>query len=90
MTMKFKVQPASASVNDNPDIHLPLSHTCFFQLGIPSPPVRRFLLTPPLSALPYYSSKEILRAKLVYAMTHCRAMDSDFRLHHSDIVARSQ
>ena len=29
-------------------------------------------------------------AKLVYAMTHCRAMDSDFRLHHSDIVARSQ
>ena len=68
MTMKFKVQGAPSSVNQKPDDHLPLAHTCFFSL-----------------ALPEYSSKAILKSKLFYAMQHCRAMDSDFRLHNSEL-----
>lgn len=37
-------------------------------------------------ALPQYSSKEILRTKLLYACMNCRSMDSDFRLHSSDLT----
>eukprot|EP01108_Squamamoeba_japonica_P000247 TRINITY_DN1033_c0_g1_i1.p1 TRINITY_DN1033_c0_g1~~TRINITY_DN1033_c0_g1_i1.p1 ORF type:complete len:311 (+),score=131.27 TRINITY_DN1033_c0_g1_i1:1-933(+) len=45
----------------NPDEHLALSHTCFFDLELPP-----------------YSSFEIMRRKLLYAITQCVAMDSDF------------
>ena len=44
----------------NVDGHLPVSHTCFFQLDLPA-----------------YSTKEIMREKLVYAITHCQAIDLD-------------
>jgi len=37
-------------------------------------------------AIPAYSSKEVLRSKLVYAIKNCRSMDSDFRLHASDLT----
>ena len=44
----------------HPDKYLPVAHTYFFQLDIPS-----------------YSSKEIMREKLLYAITHCQAIDLD-------------
>ena len=92
MTMKFKIQAgegcapfhppfalfaflthcfrsAPDSVNSKPDDHLPLAHTCFFSIALPS-----------------YSSKEILRSKLLYAIKNCKSMDSDFRLHNSDLT----
>lgn len=37
-------------------------------------------------SIPKYSSKTALKSKLLYAIKHCRAMDSDFRLHTSDLV----
>ncbi|KAL9653011.1 hypothetical protein ABK040_015526 [Willaertia magna] len=45
----------------NPDAFLPLSHTCFFSIELPS-----------------YSSKEIMKEKLLYAITNCKAIDIDF------------
>lgn len=36
-------------------------------------------------SLPNYSSKAILQSKLLYAIKNCRAMDSDFRLHNSEL-----
>lgn len=44
----------------SPDAYLPVAHTCFFQLDLPS-----------------YSSKEIMREKFLYAITHCQAIDLD-------------
>jgi len=55
---KFKITPMN--VGGNVDGHLPVSHTCFFQLDLPA-----------------YSTKEIMREKLVYAITHCQAIDLD-------------
>merc|ERR1711991_592449 len=72
MIMKFKIQAAPDSVNEKPDEHLPLAHTCFFSISVPR-----------------YSSKEILRSKLIYAIQHCSSMDSDFRLHSSEIIQAS-
>jgi hypothetical protein len=37
-------------------------------------------------AIPQYTAKEILRSKLLYACQNCRSMDSDFRLHSSDLT----
>ncbi|EFC47682.1 ubiquitin protein ligase [Naegleria gruberi] len=45
----------------NPDIVLPLSHTCFFSIELPS-----------------YSTKEIMKEKLLYAIINCKAIDIDF------------
>lgn len=45
-----------------PDIMLPVAHTCFFSIELPK-----------------YSSNEILRDKLKYAITHCQAIDTDGR-----------
>jgi hypothetical protein len=44
-----------------PDKVLPLSHTCFFSIELPS-----------------YSSRKVMREKLLYAITHCKAIDTDF------------
>eukprot|EP01012_Entosiphon_sulcatum_P013944 TRINITY_DN19103_c0_g1_i1.p1 TRINITY_DN19103_c0_g1~~TRINITY_DN19103_c0_g1_i1.p1 ORF type:complete len:4696 (+),score=503.71 TRINITY_DN19103_c0_g1_i1:1491-14090(+) len=44
-----------------PDNYLPLSHTCFFSLELPS-----------------YSCKEVMAQRLLYAITHCQAIDTDF------------
>jgi hypothetical protein len=37
-------------------------------------------------SVPKYTEKSILKTKLSYAIKHCRSMDSDFRLHNSDLV----
>jgi len=39
---------------------LPVSHTCFFHIELPS-----------------YSNKEIMREKILYAISHCTAIDLD-------------
>ena len=43
-----------------PDKYLPLSHTCFFSIELPS-----------------YSSKQIMKEKLLYAINNCKAIDTD-------------
>jgi hypothetical protein len=55
---KFKL--TKLNKGGNIDDYLPVSHTCFFQLDLPS-----------------YSTKEIMRDKLLYAITHCQAIDLD-------------
>jgi len=49
---------------NDPDLMLPVAHTCFFQLEIPR-----------------YSSYEVCRDKLRYAITHCQAIDTDGRAY---------
>lgn len=39
--------------------------------------------------LPNYSSKEILKAKLLYAISQCTEMDADFRVTETDVVGWS-
>jgi hypothetical protein len=56
-TQKFQL----LSCPHNDDFHLPISHTCFFQLELPK-----------------YSSKVVMRTKLVYAIHNCRAIDADY------------
>ena len=53
--------PQLLSCPHNDDYHLPISHTCFFQLELPK-----------------YSSKAVMRTKLVYAIHNCRAIDADY------------
>ncbi len=50
----------SIKSHNNPDLALPMSHTCFFSID-----------------LPRYSSYEVLKSKLKYAITHCQAIDTD-------------
>eukprot|EP00455_Lapot_gusevi_P055091 TRINITY_DN8933_c0_g1_i1.p1 TRINITY_DN8933_c0_g1~~TRINITY_DN8933_c0_g1_i1.p1 ORF type:complete len:1260 (+),score=500.66 TRINITY_DN8933_c0_g1_i1:503-3781(+) len=56
-TQKFDIIPCMY----NDDHHLPISHTCFFQLE-----------------LPRYSSSAVLRKKLLYAISNCHAIDTDY------------
>lgn len=56
-TQKFQL----LSCPHNDDHHLPVSHTCFFQVE-----------------LPRYSNRETLRQKLLYAISNCQAIDTDF------------
>lgn len=70
MTMKFKIQSAPDSINSKNPDD-----------SLPLAHTCFFSL-----ALPNYSKKEILSAKLLYAATNCRSMDSDFRLHNSDLT----
>lgn len=51
----------------NDDAHLPISHTCFFQVE-----------------LPRYSCKAVMRAKLLYAINNCRAIDADYDAENVD------
>lgn len=44
------------------DTHLPISHTCVFQLDVPD-----------------YSSADVMREKLLYAVRCCSAIDNDNR-----------
>jgi hypothetical protein len=55
---KFKLTGMSTS--GPVDNYLPVAHTCFFQLDLPS-----------------YTTKEAMREKLIYAITHCTAIDLD-------------
>jgi len=57
-TSDFKIHKMSCGKADEV---LPKSHTCFFELELPS-----------------YSTYEILREKLLYAITECQAIDTDF------------
>ena len=50
----------SIKSHNNPDLALPMSHTCFFSID-----------------LPRYSTYEVLKSKLKYAITHCQAIDTD-------------
>lgn len=55
---KFKLTALNKGGNE--DGYLPVSHTCFFQLDLPS-----------------YSTKDVMKEKLLYAITHCQAIDLD-------------
>jgi len=55
-TSKFEVWPFP----NNSDHVLPVSHTCFFSLELPT-----------------YSSPDIMKAKLLYAINNCHAIDTD-------------
>jgi E3 ubiquitin-protein ligase HERC2 len=55
---RFKLTALNKGGNE--DGYLPVSHTCFFQLDLPT-----------------YSSKDVVREKLLYAITHCQAIDLD-------------
>ena len=48
----------------DPDMMLPVAHTCFFSIELPK-----------------YSSYEILRDKLKYAITNCQAIDTHGRAY---------
>jgi E3 ubiquitin-protein ligase HERC2 len=48
--------------HNNPDVALPVSHTCFFSIELPK-----------------YSTYELLRDKLKYAIINCQAIDADGR-----------
>ena len=39
--------------------------------------------------LPRYSSKEIMRDRLLYAITHCTEMDADFRVAEEEVIGWS-
>src|SRR3546814_9123426 len=54
---RFKLQNYNRSPADN---YLPISHTCFFSLELPS-----------------YSSMEVMKEKLRYAIYNCTAIDGD-------------
>lgn len=59
----FKLTPHGSSRGKpqaKVDTYLPVAHTCFFQLELPS-----------------YSSKDVMRDKLRYAVAHGRAIDAD-------------
>mmetsp|Transcript_12329 Transcript_12329/g.14287 ORF Transcript_12329/g.14287 Transcript_12329/m.14287 type:complete len:523 (+) Transcript_12329:140-1708(+) len=57
----FQIGPHVRSVNSgNPDMWLPVAHTCFFSLDLPA-----------------YSSREITKSKLLFAMNNCNAIDAD-------------
>ena len=55
---KFKI--TQLNKGGNPDVYMPVAHTCFFQIDLPT-----------------YSSKEIMKEKFLYAITHCQAIDLD-------------
>jgi len=54
--MKIAGFHSAGNVNN----YLPVSHTCFFTIDLPS-----------------YTTKEAMRSKLLYAITHCTAIDLD-------------
>ena len=55
----FQIGPHVRSVNSgNPDMWLPVAHTCFFSLDLPA-----------------YTSREITKSKLLFAMNNCNAIE---------------
>ena len=56
--MPLRIFPPTSDMKKNPDLSLPKSKTCFFELTLPA-----------------YSSLEVCRAKLLYAIVHCTTME---------------
>lgn len=85
-SQRFKIQSFPRSP---PDSYLPVSHTCFFSLGISSLVIYcdisflLFYITEVADILTYcielpqYSSIEVMREKLRYAIFNCAAIDGD-------------
>jgi len=61
--MKHQIEILKKASAD-PDMMLPVAHTCFFSIELPK-----------------YSSYELLRDKLKYAITNCQAIDTDGRAY---------
>ncbi|KAJ0392770.1 hypothetical protein P43SY_009330 [Pythium insidiosum] len=58
-TQDFKISGLPRAAG-RPDAYLPIAHTCFFSIDLPS-----------------YSSRDVMREKLLYAITHCQSIDAD-------------
>ena len=61
------------SSNHNQDELLPVAHTCFFTVSLPS-----------------YSSSDIMRKRLLYAITTCREIDTDFIIQPSGNLSETE
>lgn len=58
-TQDFKISGLPKAAG-RADLYLPIAHTCFFSIDLPT-----------------YSSRDVMRDKLLYAITHCQSIDAD-------------
>ncbi|TMW60609.1 hypothetical protein Poli38472_000651 [Pythium oligandrum] len=58
-TQDFKISGLPKATG-RADQYLPIAHTCFFSIDLPS-----------------YSTRDVMRDKLLYAITHCQSIDAD-------------